>query len=128
METLESLLNHPALAGADQLMLQAGKPVIFIKGTNPPQGAGTPLAAADVERLLSSVLSPQVQTALASQPSVAFNSQLPIIGACQVQIAKDGAGFRAIFKRVAAAPAATSGPPSAPAVAATVPAKAAAAR
>ena len=101
--SLVEVMSQPILSGADQVMFQAGKPAVFIKGQTPPQAAGPALAQEDIERLLAPFLTDQIKTALTTQ-AVSFPATLAGVGQFEVRVAKDATGTRAILKRTGGAP------------------------
>jgi twitching motility protein PilT len=128
MDTLENLLKNPHLAAAEQIMLQVGKPVVLMTKQGAMQSLGTPLAAADVERLVEPVIPEANKAAVATQP-IQFQSILGGVG-YQVRVSKDATGYKAVMQKLAqggqsisapvvAAAAPAVPPASAPAAAAT---------
>ena len=51
-EMLETLLKTPPLATAEQIMIQAGKPAVFMNAQGAQQAVGSPIAAADAEAMI----------------------------------------------------------------------------
>ena len=99
-ETLEVLLNDPAVSAADQLMLQVGKPLFLMNAQGQVQNLGEVLSAADVERLIMSVTPANARTALQTQPAVQFQHTFADGDAFEVKIGRDAAGFKAILKKL----------------------------
>ncbi len=102
-ETLESALKDPVVAGADQLMLQVGKPLFIMNSLGQVQGSGDPLPATDVERLIMSMAPPHAKTALQTQPSVQFQHTFPNGAQYEVKVGRDASGYKAILKKSQAA-------------------------
>src|SRR5437879_6054445 len=69
-EMLETLLKTPPLATAEQIMIQAGKPAVFMNAQGAQQAVGSPIAAADAEAMIMSVVPANVKVAMATQPGV----------------------------------------------------------
>jgi twitching motility protein PilT len=110
-ETLETLLKTPPLATAEQIMIQAGKPAVFMNAQGAQQAVGSPIAAADAETMIMSVVPTNVKAAMATQPVVAFQANVPGVGLLEMKVAREATGMRAIIKRLAA-PAAVAAAPA----------------
>ncbi len=111
--TIESMLKDPRMAGADQLILQAGKAPTVINSSGATELSRSPMTPFDIYRLLQPHIPDDKKTALMSQPTTNFRLSVNGAGTFDVSITKEGGGMKVAFAPVEAA-AAKPATPSAP--------------
>lgn len=111
--TIESLLKDPRMAGADQLVLQAGKVPTVFNSSGATELTRSPMTPFDIYRLLQPHLPDDKKTALMSQPTTNFRLNVNGAGTFDVSITKEGGGMKVSFVPVDSAPARPA-TPSAP--------------
>ncbi len=111
--TIESLLKDPRMAGADQLVLQAGKAPTVFNSSGATELTRSPMTGYDIYRLLQPHLPDDKKTALMSQPTTNFRLNVNGAGTFDVSITKESGGMKVSFIPVDSTPAKPS-TPSAP--------------
>jgi|AFSR01.1.fsa_nt_gi twitching motility protein PilT len=102
--TLESLLKDPRIAGADQLVLQAGKAPTVFNSSGTTELTRNPMTSYDIYRLLQPYLSDDKKAALMSQSTTNFRLSVNGAGTFDVSITKEGGGMKVSFVPVDNAP------------------------
>ncbi|QUW03344.1 type IV pilus twitching motility protein PilT [Chloracidobacterium validum] len=100
--TIESMLKDPRMAGADQLVLQAGKAPTVLNSSGATELSRSPMTPFDIYRLLQPHLPDDKKTALMSQPTTNFRLTVNGAGTFDVSITKEGGGMRVAFVPVGA--------------------------
>ncbi|MGQ9897697.1 MAG: type IV pilus twitching motility protein PilT [Acidobacteriota bacterium] len=95
--TIESLLKDPRMAGADQLVLQAGKAPTVFNSSGATELTRSPMTPFDIYRLLQPHLPDDKKTALMSQPTTNFRLNVNGAGTFDVSITKEGGGMKVSF-------------------------------
>lgn len=115
--TIESMLKDPRMAGADQLILQAGKAPTVLNSSGATELSRNPMTPFDIYRLLQPYIPDDKKTALMSQPTTNFRLSVNGAGTFDVCITKEGGGMKVSFapvETVTAKPATPSAPMSPP--------------
>ncbi|MCS7079742.1 MAG: type IV pilus twitching motility protein PilT [Chloracidobacterium sp.] len=111
--TIESLLKDPRMAGAEQLVLQAGKAPTVFNSSGATELSRNPMTPFDIYRLLQPHIPDDKKTALMSQPTTNFRLSVNGAGTFDVCITKEGGGMKVCFvpvETVTAKPATPSAP------------------
>ncbi len=117
--TIESMLKDPRMAGADQLILQAGKAPTVLNSSGATELSRNPMTPFDIYRLLQPHIPDDKKTALMSQPTTNFRLNVNGAGTFDVCITKEGGGMKVSFvpvETVTAKPATPATPMTPPAV------------
>ncbi|MBX7218869.1 MAG: type IV pilus twitching motility protein PilT [Blastocatellia bacterium] len=115
--SIESLLKDPRMAGADHLVLQAGKNPTVVNSSGATELTRTQLSPFDIFKLLSPIIPEDKKAALMSQPTTQFQVNVAGAGQFDVVVSKEGGAMKVLFKPMGGAPASappTAPPPSAP--------------
>ena len=99
--TIESLLKDPRMAGANQLVLQAGRAPTVVNSSGATELTRNPMTPFDIYRLLQPHLPDDKRTALMSQPTTNFRLNVNGAGTFDVSITKEGDGMKVSFVPVA---------------------------
>lgn len=112
--SIESLLKDPRMAGADQLVLQAGKSPTVLTSSGPTEISRNQLTPFDIYKLLAPIIPEDKKAALMSQPMTNFRTSVNGAGSFDVSITKEGGGMKVTFKPLDDVSVPPSGPPAGP--------------
>src|SRR5437764_4061573 len=108
--TLEALLQDPKVAGSQYLYLQPEQPPAFMNAQSKWEAAGPKLAAADVEKMVASIIPEEKKAAFAG---AGVQLELTVGGQnFNIKIVREAAGIKAQFHKIAVHGAAAPPPPS----------------
>lgn len=112
--SIESLLKDPRMAGADQLVLQAGKSPTVLTSSGATEIARGQLTPFDIYKLLAPIIPEDKKAALMSQPMTNFRTIVNGAGSFDVSITKEGGGMKVTFKPLEDVSVPPSAPPPGP--------------
>jgi twitching motility protein PilT len=95
---MEDLLQHPAMEGAQCLLLEPGKPPRSFNGSGARRLNDTDLTADDIQRVLGLIVPADKQPALLNQPTVRCRVNIPSVGRYEVMISRTAEGTTLAFR------------------------------
>lgn len=109
--SIESLLRDPRMAGADQLVLQAGKHPIVMNSSGITDLTRTQLSPFDIFKLLSPIIPEDKKAALMSQPTTQFQVNVSGAGPFDVTVSKEGGAMKVTFRPLGGGSVGSAPPP-----------------